>query len=61
MNFTNKASNGMNNRDSNSNKSRLDVERRMLPFFIEFVKFSTGFAAIVALALLTLRFVSASS
>ncbi|MBU6490796.1 hypothetical protein KGQ25_01360 [Patescibacteria group bacterium] len=60
MSFTNKASNGMNNRESN-NKSRLDVERRMLPFFIEFVKFSTGFAAIVALALLALHFVSASS
>lgn len=29
--------------------------RRMLPFLIEFVKFSTGFAVIVATALLTLH------
>lgn len=32
----------------------------MLPFFIEFVKFSSGFAAIVAVALLTLHVVSVS-
>ncbi len=30
----------------------------MLPFVVEFVKFSTGFAAVIALALVTLRFVS---
>lgn len=34
-------------------------ERRMLPFFIEFVKFLIAFAAIVAAALLALRVVSA--
>lgn len=28
----------------------------MLPFFVEFVKFSAGFAAIIALALIALRF-----
>lgn len=28
--------------------------RRVLPFFVEFVKFSTGFAVIIACALLTL-------
>jgi hypothetical protein len=28
---------------------------RWLPFFVEFVKFSTGFAVIVAVALLTLH------
>jgi hypothetical protein len=36
-----------------------DKERRMLPFFVEFVKFSTAFAVIVAAALLTLRAASA--
>ena len=35
-------------------------ERRALPFFVEFVKFSTGFAAIVAVALLTLHVASAA-
>jgi len=33
----------------------IEKERRMLPFFIEFVKFSTGFAVIVAVALLMLN------
>lgn len=32
----------------------------MLPFFVEFVKFSTGFAAIIATALLTLHVASAA-
>jgi hypothetical protein len=35
-----------------------DPNRRLLPFVVEFVKFSAGFAAVIALALLTLRFVS---
>ncbi|MCR4334093.1 MAG: hypothetical protein NUV60_03750 [Patescibacteria group bacterium] len=35
-------------------------ERRVLPFFIEFVKFSTGFAAIIAVALFTLHVASIS-
>ena len=48
--------NGMNNPQNN----RRAAERRMLPFFIEFVKFSTGFAVIVAVALLTLRAASAA-
>ncbi|MBI4133590.1 hypothetical protein HY478_03175 [Candidatus Uhrbacteria bacterium] len=39
---------------------RRESERRMLPFFIEFVKFSSGFAAIVAVALLTLHVASVS-
>ncbi len=30
----------------------------MLPFFIEFVKFSTGFVAIIAVALFTLHIAS---
>ncbi len=33
-------------------------KRRALPFFVEFIKFSTGFAVIVALALLVLRVAS---
>jgi hypothetical protein len=37
-----------------------DKERRMLPFFIEFVKFSTGFAVIIAVALVALRATSAA-
>ena len=57
MNFTNKASNGMNNL---KNKDRSDAGRRALPFVIEFVKFSTGFVALVALALITLRFAGAA-
>ncbi len=33
-------------------------KNNILPFFIEFVKFSTGFAAIIAAALLTLHVAS---
>lgn len=47
----------MNNQE---NKTRNARERRALPFFIEFVKFSTGFAAIIAVALLTLHVASAA-
>lgn len=47
----------MSNQGNNIERER---ERRMLPFFIEFVKFSTGFAAIVAAALLTLHVASAA-
>ena len=32
----------------------------MLPFFVEFVKFSTGFAVIIATALITLHVASAA-
>ena len=35
--------------------------KRILPFFVEFVKFSASFAAVIALALLTLRFVDISA
>ena len=35
-------------------------ERRMLPFFVEFVKFSTAFAVIVAIALVALHAASAA-
>lgn len=41
-------------------KNNRDTERKALPFFIEFVKFSSGFAAIVAAALLTLHVASAA-
>lgn len=56
MNSINKVSNGMNDQKNN----RQDAERRMLPFFIEFVKFATGFAVIIAVALLTLHVASAA-
>lgn len=39
----------------NEHKNNPEDARRVLPFFVEFVKFSTGFAAIVAAALLTLQ------
>lgn len=34
---------------------------RWLPFFIEFVKFSAGFAGLIALGLIALRFASATA
>ncbi len=43
----------MSNRDD-------EKERRILPLVIEFVKFSSGFAAIVAVALLMLQAASAA-
>ncbi len=42
------------------NNNRRDVERRMLPFVIEFVKFSTAFAVVIAVALLTLHVATAA-
>jgi len=48
----------MNNQ---KNKESLRArERRALPFFVEFVKFASGFAAIIAVALLTLHVASAA-
>lgn len=46
----------MNERDNNIR----NAERRILPFFIEFVKFATAFAVIVAIALFTLSAASAA-
>ena len=46
--------------NSQQNNNRRDAERRMLPFVVEFVKFVTGFAVIVAIALLGLHFASAA-
>lgn len=57
MTFINEASNGMNNPENNDSNSKA---RRILPFLIEFVKFSTGFAAIIAVALLALHAASAA-
>ncbi|MEK7604449.1 MAG: hypothetical protein AAB442_01480 [Patescibacteria group bacterium] len=45
------------NNPSNSNQK---IERRLLPYFVEFVKFASGFAAIIAVALLTLHIASAA-
>ena len=47
----------MSNLKDNAQRAR---ERRVLPLFVEFVKFSTGFAAIVAAALVTLHVASAA-
>jgi hypothetical protein len=41
-------------------ESRQEQEGKMIPFFVEFVKFTTGFATIIALALFTLHLVSAT-
>ncbi len=43
------------------NNNRREAERRMLPFVIEFVKFSTAFAIVIAVALLTLHVATAAS
>lgn len=37
-----------------------EKRQRLLPFFVEFVKFSTGFAIIIAVALLVLHVASAA-
>ncbi len=47
----------MNNLQNNKQSAR---ERRSLSFFIEFVKFTTGFAIIVAVALFMLNVASAA-
>lgn len=51
----------MNNQKNNAApERRREEERRMLPFFVEFVKFSTGFVAIIAIALFFLNAASAA-
>lgn len=42
------------------NNVKKEPEQRLLPFFIDFVKFAAGFAIIIALALITLKFASAA-
>jgi hypothetical protein len=43
-----------------NNETLQEKERRALPFFVEFVKFATGFAAIIAVGLLSLHAASAA-
>jgi hypothetical protein len=47
----------MNDQRNNIQNNR---ERKLLPFFVEFVKFATAFAIIIAVALLTLNAASAA-
>lgn len=58
MTSMNRVSNGMNNQGIK--ESLRDRERRMLPFVVEFVKFSAGFVALIAVALFTLQIASAA-
>jgi hypothetical protein len=46
----------MNERKNNFRQT----EKRALPYFVEFVKFSSAFAAIIAVALFTLHVASAA-
>jgi len=46
--------------DQPTKETLRDAERRALPFFVEFVKFSTGFAVIIATALIALHAASAA-
>ena len=41
-------------------KKRLEAERRMLPFAVEFLKFCIMFAVIITVALFTLQVASAA-
>jgi hypothetical protein len=45
---------------SKKQDGRRSIPMRRLPFFVEFVKFSTVFAVIIAAALITLRAASAA-
>ena len=50
-----------NNRRETERRTPSDVPmRRMLPFVIEFVKFSTAFAVVIAAALITLHVATAA-
>ena len=46
--------------NTHSTKVQRGAERRLLPFVVEFVRFSAGFAVIIAVALLTLHVASAA-
>jgi len=37
------------------------ANRRVMPYFVEFVKFTTGFVVIVAIALIALRFITSAA
>lgn len=43
------------NKSKDKKNARRAAERRMLPFAIEFVKFSASFAVIIAVALIVLH------
>jgi hypothetical protein len=49
----------MNNNQENRQDGTVR-KMRMLPFFVEFIKFSAGFAVIIAAALITLHAASAA-
>lgn len=52
----------MNNQPTSTRSSPGERKaRRLLPFVIEFVKFSTGFVVIVAIALITLHVAGAAA
>lgn len=42
----------------NNQQNNRGTEKRAMPFFVEFVKFASGFVFIVAIALITLSFVT---
>ncbi len=48
----------MNNQENND--TLIEKEKRMLPFFVEFVKFSIEFVVILAAALITMHVASAA-
>lgn len=52
--------NDQENKMSMKEETLAEKERRALPFFVEFVKFSSVFAVIIAVALVTLQVASAS-
>ena len=53
-------SNQKNNLSAGRRKQRIEAERRMLPFAVEFVKFFIVFTIIIATALLSLHFAVAA-
>lgn len=50
----------MNNPNNVSDANSAETERKMFPFIVEFVKFTAGFAVIIAVALITLHIASAA-
>lgn len=50
----------LNTMNKQEDKKRLEAERRMLPFAVEFVKFFIVFSIIIAVALVTLHIASAA-
>jgi hypothetical protein len=46
--------------NQDAKERRREAERRMLPFFVEFVKFSAVFVAIIAAALFALHSAAAA-